>query len=82
MVSQIIGKHGQQVKVLHSISDTNISLKDAIPNFKERVVKIKGKIPSMEKAVKYIHRIVLDRIPIRGDKPPVNVIKAKIVIEN
>jgi transcription antitermination factor NusA-like protein len=45
MVSQIIGKQGQQVKILSHISDTSISLKDPVQGFKERVVQIKGKIP-------------------------------------
>mmetsp|Transcript_7945 Transcript_7945/g.15454 ORF Transcript_7945/g.15454 Transcript_7945/m.15454 type:complete len:410 (+) Transcript_7945:3212-4441(+) len=60
MVSFIIGKGGRQIFKLQSRSNTEISVLDAIKDFRERQVRIRGRLNDIDLAVEDIYHVILN----------------------
>lgn len=61
MVTLLVGRHGKQIQKIQYSSNTQISIKPEIRNFRERVVHIEGRPLNIEKAVKEIYKLIVEK---------------------
>jgi|LakMenEpi03Aug12_release.lakeMendotaPanAssembly.Ray.scaffolds.fasta_scaffold3618811_1 hypothetical protein len=61
MVSLLIGRKGQQIDKLQSLTHTTISVLNKIKGISERMVSVKGRYAEIKEAVRKIFKLVMEK---------------------